>query len=160
VIGETARTRYRSGLLAKLCGVSTDTLRHYERAGVLPAPRRRENGYREYPPEALARVRLIRNALAIGFTLAELAPLLRSRAAGRPPCREVRALAAEKLASVEARLADLTAFRDALAATLREWDRRLSRTGSGREARLLERLPAGESRHFEPFERRKNGGIR
>jgi DNA-binding transcriptional MerR regulator len=68
------RTRgtLRSGELARLTGVSTDTLRVYERRGLLSKPRRSANGYREYPPEAHVRVRLVQRALAIGFTLDEL----------------------------------------------------------------------------------------
>ena len=59
----------RAGELAQLAEVSTDTLRHYERKGLLAAPRRSVNGYREYPKSALGRVRLVRRALEIGFTL-------------------------------------------------------------------------------------------
>src|ERR1700760_5028296 len=88
----------RRGSLAREAGVSPDTLRHYERKGVLPKPRRSPNGYREYPPEALARVLLVRRALAFGFTLDELARLLRARDRGGSPCREGRALAASQLA--------------------------------------------------------------
>jgi DNA-binding transcriptional MerR regulator len=63
----------RSGKLAELAGVSPDTLRHYERMKLLPVPRRSSGNYRLYPPEALDRVRLIRHALVVGFTLPELA---------------------------------------------------------------------------------------
>ena len=55
--------------LARLTGISTDTLRHYERKRVLGIPARSQGGYRLYPPEAVGRVRLVRRALAIGFTL-------------------------------------------------------------------------------------------
>ena len=65
-----------SGELAKSAGVSTDTLRHYERKGVLTRPLRGRNGYRQYPASALDRVRLVRRALAVGFTLDELAGIL------------------------------------------------------------------------------------
>src|SRR5215210_4789107 len=88
---------FLSGELARLAGVSTDTLRHYERKGVLPAARRLNNGYRKYPLDSLDRVRLIRRALAVGFTLDELAQILKARDHGQAPCREVRTLAAEKL---------------------------------------------------------------
>lgn len=134
----------RAGSLAREAGVSTDTLRHYERKGVLPKPRRSPNGYREYPPEALARVLLVRRALAFGFTLDELARVLRARDRGGSPCREVRALAASKLAGVETRLRELAALRDELRATLDVWDARLSKTGKGVRANLLESL---SSRH-------------
>ena len=130
----------RAGELARAAGVSTDTLRHYERKGVLQRPRRSANGYREYPPGALARVLLVRRALAYGFTLDELAQVLRARARGGAPCREVRALAAAKLSDVEARLVELAALRDELRATLAEWDSRLSKTADGSRAGLLESL--------------------
>lgn len=134
----------RAGELAKAAGVSTDTLRHYERKGVLPAPRRSPNGYREYPAEALDRVRLVRRALAIGFTLGELARLLKARDGGGVPCREVRALAAGKLSDVEARLRGLRSLREELRATLRDWDDRLARTEGAGRASLLESLTAAE----------------
>jgi len=120
--------------------VSTDTLRHYERMGVLPAPRRATNGYREYGPRALERVRLVRRALTIGFTLTELAGALRERDRNGSPCRVVRTLAAAKLERMERELADLAARRDALRRTLVDWDRRLSRAARGHQARLLDHV--------------------
>lgn len=136
----------RAGELARAAGVSTDTLRHYERKGVLPRPRRDTNGYRQYPPEALDRVLLVRRALAVGFTLDELARVLSVRDRGAAPCREVRALAAAKLAEIEERLAELTELRGELRATLNEWDERLARTSDGSRAGLLESLDAGGRR--------------
>ncbi len=130
----------RAGELARAASVSTDTLRHYERRGVLGAPRRSANGYREYPPEALARVLLVRRALAFGFTLDELARVLRTRERGGAPCREVRALAAGKLAEVEARLGELLELRGELRAILEEWDSRLAGAAGGARAGLLESL--------------------
>ncbi len=132
----------RAGELARAAGVSTDTLRHYERKGVLPRPRRAANGYRQYTPDALARVLLVRRALAVGFTLEELARVLAARDRGAAPCREVRALAAGKLAEVEERLAQLAELRGELRVTLDEWDARLARTSDGGRAGLLESLPA------------------
>jgi DNA-binding transcriptional MerR regulator len=136
----------RAGELARAAGVSTDTLRHYERKGVLAAPRRSPNGYREYPPEALARVLLVRRSLAVGFTLGELARVLRARDGGGAPCREVRALAAEKLAGIETRLIELIALRDELRSTLDAWDTRLAKTAGGERAGLLESLAGAGSR--------------
>lgn len=130
----------RSGELARASGVSADTLRHYERKGVLAAPRRSPNGYREYPAHALERVRLVRRALAVGFTLDELASILKVRDRGGAPCRQVRTLAAAKLSDVETRLRELVAVRDELRATLRDWDARLSKTKSDERAGLLEAL--------------------
>ena len=79
-----------SGELARLTGVSTDTLRHYERRGLVPRPSRSNSGYRQYPLEVADRVRLVQRALAVGFSLDELARILRERDKGKAPCREVR----------------------------------------------------------------------
>ena len=137
-----SRQDLRSGELARRAGVSADTLRVYERRGLLAAPRRAGNGYRLYPPQALARVLLIQRALASGFTLAELAAFLRGRDGGRPPCREVRARAHERLRDVDVQIEALIRFRKALEETLEEWDRRLARTDTETPARLLDSLPA------------------
>ena len=134
------RTGVTTGELARVAGVSTDTLRHYESKGVIAPPPRAANGYRLYPPETLPRVQLIRRALGIGFTLEELAPLLRSRDRGGAPCAEVRQLAARKLGEVEERLGELIALRDTLVDTLKVWDARLTSTPAGKRARLLESL--------------------
>lgn len=133
----------RSGELARLAGVSTDTLRHYERKGVLPRPRRSAGGYRQYRPEALERVLLVRRALAFGFTLDELARVLSVRDRGAAPCKQVRALAATKLTEVEERLTQLIELRDGLRATIKNWDSRLARTPEGGRAGLLESLTSG-----------------
>jgi len=141
----TAKTNLRSGELARLAGVSTDTLRHYERKGVLSAPRRSRNGYREYGAEALDRVLLVRRALIVGFTLDELARILKQRDGGRAPCREVRQLAVSKLAEIEVRLKDIATVRDELCATIKDWDARLNRTADGNQARLLDALANKQS---------------
>ena len=136
----------RSGELARAAGVSADTLRHYERLGLLAEPARRANGYRVYPPAALARVRLIQGGLAIGFTLAELATFLGLRDSGAAPCRRVRAAAGERLAEVESRIDELCRFRDDLRRTLGDWDERLGSAGDGRPVRLLESLDVAGNR--------------
>lgn len=135
----------RSGELAKLAGVSSDTLRHYERKGVLAAPRRLANGYRAYTMQTLERVRLIRRALAVGFTLDELALIFKERGRGRAPCRQVREMAAAKLVEVETRLSEMLRLRDELRATLRAWDAKLAKTRDGEPATLLEALAESET---------------
>src|ERR1043165_4361603 len=129
-----------SGQLADLAGVSRDTLRHYERKGVLPRALRGQNGYRRYAPEALQRVQLVRRALSVGFTLDELAKVLKVRDAGGAPCEEVRKLAAQKLLNVQDQLRDLTALRDDLQETLKDWDTRLAGRANGKRVNLLESL--------------------
>jgi DNA-binding transcriptional MerR regulator len=129
----------RAGELASLTGVSTDTLRHYEREGLLSS-RRAPNGYRQYPPEAQGRVQLVRHALTVGFTLDELARFLTVREQGGAPCRQVRELAAKKLKELEARIRGLQELREALRVMLGEWDARLAGAKNGERAWLLETL--------------------
>ena len=93
----------RSGTLASLAGVSTDTLRYYERRGLLPRPPRDRNGYRRYPASAVARVRVIQRALDAGFTVADLARVLKERDAGGAPCRDVFRIARTRLGTTESR---------------------------------------------------------
>jgi len=135
-----------SGQLADLAGVSRDTLRHYERKGVLTRPLRGQNGYRQYPSEALQRVQLVRRALSVGFTLDELARVLKVRDAGGAPCEEVRRIASQKLVDVQEQLRELTSLRDDLQNILREWNARLAERSEGKRANLLESLSNGSNR--------------
>jgi DNA-binding transcriptional MerR regulator len=131
----------QSGELSRLAGISTDTLRHYERLGVLSKPPRTNGGYRDYPANSLDRVRLIQSALKVGFSLPELATILRMRDRGEVPCHRVRAIAEHKLEEVKQQINDLLGMRDQLERILKDWDARLARTGRGKPARLLESLP-------------------
>jgi DNA-binding transcriptional MerR regulator len=97
-------------------------------------------------------VQLVRRALSVGFTLDELARVLKVRDAGGAPCEEVRRLAAQKLLNVQDQLRELTQLRDDLQETLRDWDARLARRATGKRANLLESLsvdtpPAKRSHH-------------
>jgi len=134
-----SRGSWRIGELAGATDVSTDTLRHYERKGVLNS-RRAGNGYREYPADALERVRMIRQALAVGFTLDELNAIFKIFDRGGAPCQQVRSLAASKLARIETHLEEVIALRDDLRAALKDWDKRLAKTASGERAGLLKTL--------------------
>ncbi len=130
----------QAGELARRTGVSKDTLRFYEREGLLARPERLPNNYRVYSPEAVERVLWIRRVLAAGFTVGELSRILAERDRGGVPCRKVRDLGAAKLAEMEERLRDLQAARDTLESLLEDWDRRLAGTAPGEQARLLDSL--------------------
>ena len=139
-VTEDAQATLGAGDLARLTGVSTDTLRHYERKGLLPLPPRTAGGYRRYPGNAVARVRLIQRALVIGFSLDELARVLRERAAGGAPCQKVRGIVQSRLADLNQQLADLELLKRDLHALLEEWDAQLKRTPPGERAYLLDGL--------------------
>lgn len=135
---------YSPAELARAVGVSTDALRYYERQRLLPAPPRAVNGYRRYPLEALTRVRVIRSALAVGFSVDELARIFRARDRGLYPCQQVRQLATNKLKAVEGRIRELQQLRGALSTTLASWDRQLATTPPGTPPRLLYNLANAE----------------
>jgi DNA-binding transcriptional MerR regulator len=135
------RAPLRSGELARRTGVSADTLRSYERRGLIPRPSRSANGYRLYPAETVARIELIQSGLAFGFTLAELGRFLDARRAGRPPCHEVRDAARARLRDIEEAMAELQALREALEKLVANWDARLQGAPPRRPLGLLETLP-------------------
>jgi DNA-binding transcriptional MerR regulator len=93
-----------------------------------------------YPPDAVDRVRLIRRALSVGFSLSELVKILKVRDGGGAPCRQVKKLLEEKLLQVNDQITELLAMSDHLGTVLKDWDRRLEGTPDGKPARLLESL--------------------
>jgi DNA-binding transcriptional MerR regulator len=130
----------RIGDIAREAGVTPDTIRHYERLGVLPHPPRTMAGYRRFSVETIERVRLVRRALAIGFSLAELARILKVRDAGGVPCKGVHTLAKTKLESLKEQIADLIRLRGQMESVLRSWDQKLARAPKGKRAGLLDSL--------------------
>ena len=104
----------RIGELARRAGVKIDTIRFYERQGILPEPPRRESGYREYPPETVGVIRFIKRAQELGFTLREAAELLELREVPRATCGDVLNRALTKIAQIDEKIRDLQAMRAAL----------------------------------------------
>jgi MerR family copper efflux transcriptional regulator len=133
-------TGLHSGEIAKSTGVSPDTIRHYEKIGVLPRAFRTESGYRLYPESAIERVLVVQRALRIGFTLAELADVLKARDAGGVPCQRVHKLAREKLKSVSAEIAVLKKTEKYLRQVVSDWKQRMRRTSPGQRSNLLHSL--------------------
>ena len=101
----------RIGEIAKRAGVTVDTVRFYERVGVLPAPARTESGYRDYEPETVERIQLTRELQGIGFTLSDAVDALAAHDAGGATCESERWRLQAALDRVDARLAELTALR-------------------------------------------------
>jgi MerR family transcriptional regulator, copper efflux regulator len=102
------------GRLAKRAGVNIDTIRYYERNGLLPAPLRRASGYREYGAEDADRLRFIRRAKELGFTLVEIAELLSLTANRHADMRGVKRKAEERLEHVEFKIKELQRVRRGL----------------------------------------------
>lgn len=110
----------RSGQVAQAARVNVQTLRYYERRGLLRKPDRSPGGHRLYPPETVTVLRVIRAAQRLGFTLNEVAELIDAghRRHGARSSNALPALATAKLAEVEARMVDLSVIRDTLRAAL------------------------------------------
>lgn len=102
------------GQVARRAEVNVETVRFYEREGLLARPARPRRGFRHYPADAVERVRFIRKAKAVGFTLEEVQQLLSLRAASGAKCGAVRTRALAKVAQVEQKLRDLRRLRTAL----------------------------------------------
>ena len=102
------------GELAHRAEVGIDTVRYYERHGLLPTPARLASGYRCYDQTAVARLHFVRRAKALGFTLGEIRELLALSSRHEDDMGGLKAAATEKLADVEARLAELSRIRDGL----------------------------------------------
>lgn len=120
--GEAHGRRMKIGEVAKRSGVGIETLRFYERQGLLGRPSRTESGYRLYGEEVLNQLDFIKRAQALGFSLAEIGRVMNESRAGQSPCHEVREIVRARLRELDERLADLERYRAELAKTLEAWD--------------------------------------
>ncbi|MFT4174489.1 MAG: heavy metal-responsive transcriptional regulator [Rhodocyclaceae bacterium] len=102
------------GELAEKAGVPVDTIRHYERQGLLPATARRASGYRQYDPAAIERVRFIRRAKSLGFSLEEICELLSFSTDREHGVEHIKQRASERLQEITERIDALVVMRDAL----------------------------------------------
>lgn len=130
----------RIGEVATQAAVNVQTLRYYERRGLLDAPRRAPSGFREYAPATVRRVRFVRRAQGIGFTLEEIRDLLALWADSSRSCRAVEKRATVTLDRIETRIKDLRRMRQALS-------QYVAACRDGKclpECPLLTRLGAGE----------------
>jgi MerR family mercuric resistance operon transcriptional regulator len=124
------------GKLARAAGVGVETVRYYQRRGLLGEPGRPAGGVRRYGDDAVARIRFIRRAQEVGFALEDVKVLL--VLGETPDCRGARALAAKKLDLVESRIRDLERMRQALGVLIRQCD-----AGGTRNCPIIENLAGG-----------------
>ena len=104
----------RSGQVARDAGVNVETLRYYERRGILQMPERRPSGFREYTEEAVGVIRFVKRAQELGFSLDEIETLLTLAAGGPESCDSARALATRKLDELDAKMRSIRAMQDSL----------------------------------------------
>jgi Hg(II)-responsive transcriptional regulator len=126
----------RIGEVAAQAGVNVETLRYYERRGLLGTPLRRPSGYRDYTPETIAVIRFVKRAQELGFTLDEVDDLLRLRRDKEGRCADVRAAATAKMLDIDSRLRHLRAMKHALEVLVRS----CARDGAARACPILEAL--------------------
>lgn len=111
----------RIGELARQAGVNIQTIRFYERKGLLPVPRRKPSGYRLYAGEDLHRLRFILRAKELGFSLEEIRQILGMRAQRACPCGHVVSLGERHLRDIRQTIRRLTGFEKELARAIRKW---------------------------------------
>ena len=124
------------GEVAKQTGIGSETLRFYERSGLLNRPARTEGGYRLYDKEALLTLEFIKRAQTLGFTLDEIRQIIAEGRTGHHPCAEVREIVRARLRELDERMRQMRKYRDALATTLKGWDEK--GTVAGRFCGLIE----------------------
>jgi len=110
----TAMTIHTIGQVARKSGVGVETVRFYEREGLIPQPPRPENGFRRYPQDAVSRIRFIQRSKALGFTLREIKDLLSLRVDSSTSCGEVKKRAEAKTAAIEGKIRHLREMKRAL----------------------------------------------
>jgi DNA-binding transcriptional MerR regulator len=122
-----SRHTFQIGELATRGGVTPDTLRYYERVGLLPRPHRTSGGFRVYTTQTLDRLRFIKQARTLGLTLQEIRSLVSYQTSGGlRRCRDVRDMLRSKMAELEVRIAELQAFQVTLSRYLEDCERTLS----------------------------------
>ena len=109
-----SESRVKIGQLGRATGTKTETIRYYEHEGLLPPPPRTSSGYRDYSPDDVARLRFIRRARQLGFSMAQVRQLLDLTDEPSQSCEAVDVIASAQLAEVEAKLIDLKGLRDEL----------------------------------------------
>ncbi|RZW16087.1 MAG: MerR family transcriptional regulator [Desulfobulbaceae bacterium] len=108
--------------LAKEVGVNASVIRYYTRIGLLDPERDPGNGYRDYAPKDIERVRFIRKAKWLGFTLRDVQTILQRSDAGRSPCQQVRGIILERIRENQQRLLHLQSIQDRMEAAIAAWD--------------------------------------
>ena len=111
---DTQTTELTIGKVARGAGLAIDTVRYYEREGLLQKPARSSSGYRQYSADAVARLRFIRQAKELGFSLSEIKELLALRVTPGKSCADVRVRADAKIADIEQRVVQLNRMKRAL----------------------------------------------
>lgn len=121
-INESKPKRLKIGEVSFLTGVGVETLRFYEKIGLLDRPGRTPSGYRVFHEGIVERLAFIKKAQVLGFTLNEIRELIVHKSKGENPCAEVRTIVRQRLQDLNDRIRQMIEYRDELSSTLEEWD--------------------------------------
>ena len=133
--GTASQALVSIGILAKRAASNIETIRFYEKIGVMPKPSRTEGGHRMYSPAHIERLIFIRRTRELGFTLEEVRALLRLSDGPETACGDVKAIAATHLIDIKDKIADLRAMKTVLAKLIQQCDE-----GKGRDCPIIETL--------------------
>jgi MerR family transcriptional regulator, copper efflux regulator len=113
----------RIGEVSNLSGLGIETLRFYEKGGLLDKPARTNSGYRMYHPSVLERIEFIKRAQVLGFSLDEIKRVIDDARSGQSPCDEVREILRRRLKELDERMREMRLYRNELEGLLKEWDK-------------------------------------
>ena len=130
------------GQVAKQAGVNVETVRYYERQGLIPEPPRQASGYRQYNPDFVKRIQFIKRAQSLGFSLKEISELLALRVVSDIACDDVKQHAEKKMADIEKKIQSLERIKTALAELVTCCERREQSS----DCPILEVLEPGNNR--------------
>lgn len=120
--GGAPHERLKIGEVSKRSGVGIETLRFYEKSGILSHPVRSASGYRMYDSEVLERLAFIKRAQVLGFSLEEIRQFIREKSSGQSPCAAVREVVRHRLEELDERMAEMRRYRKELSEALAEWE--------------------------------------
>lgn len=128
------------GKIAKLAGVGVETIRYYQRRGLVEEPRRKDSGYRQYPNDTIARIRFIKRTKELGFSLKEIKELLYLRVDPQTTCEDIKTRAVGKIHEIEVKILELQKMKEALSKLIISCER----TGKTTECPILDFLDREE----------------
>jgi DNA-binding transcriptional MerR regulator len=143
------------GEVSRKSGIAIETLRFYERQGLLGKPARTASNYRVYGPEVLERLEFIRRAQVLGLSLSEIAEVIQERESGHSPCGHVRAIVRRRLEELDQRLKEMKQYRKELAAALEQWEKNGDENG-----RVCGHIEGSRIEHSLPNDRKVGRAIR
>ena len=148
---DESRRQLKIGEVAKRSGIGIETLRFYEKGGLLGRPGRTESGYRVYDSGVLQRLDFIKRSQMLGFSLDEIKRIIADKEAGKSPCHEVREIVRRRLGELDEKLKEMRRYRKELGAAFKNWEE----TGD-LDGNICGLIEGTHIEHADPTRRRLN----